>query len=57
MPIEIRELHIKLDLKDRTADQNTSAADGNTGPQADREELIAELEDWIANKLRDQKER
>lgn len=57
MPIEIRELHIQLNLKPAEGEEDASAADGNEQPRANREALLADIEDMLAHKLQDQQER
>ncbi len=47
MPIEIKELHIKVNVRGKGEEDNTSTIEGDEAPEIDREELIAECVEQV----------
>jgi hypothetical protein len=57
MPIEIRELNIRVNVRGRGDDSEESAAHGDSSTEIDREELMADIIDQILEILDKRKER
>ncbi|WP_170110341.1 DUF5908 family protein [Flavilitoribacter nigricans] len=57
MPIEIRELNIRVNVRGRGEDSEESSAHGDNTSDIDREELMAEIIEQILEILDNRKER
>lgn len=57
MPIEIRELNIRVNVRGQDEDSEESASRGDESSEVEREELMAEIIDQILEILDKRKER
>ena len=57
MPIEIRELNIKISVNQSPPEQNGDSPGGSGQPLPDKEQLIAECVEQVMDILKNQRER